>query len=168
MKDRLKAFVFTYLLFVLVFVLQKPAFVLYYGILPEEGGAAAFFNIILHGLKLDASLAGYLTALPALMLIVSVFMNGKWLATAAKIYFGIVAVLLSAIFTVDMGLYEYWGFRLDATPLFYFFSSPKDALASGERMDCRRRSACIPCICGIALLAVCLLPASLAFESCPS
>ncbi len=130
MKDRLKAFIFTYLLFVLVFVLQKPAFVLYYGILPEEGGAAAFFNIILHGLKLDASLAGYLTALPALMLIVSVFMNGKWLATAAKIYFGIVAVLLSAIFTVDMGLYEYWGFRLDATPLFYFFSSPKDALAS--------------------------------------
>lgn len=130
MKDRLKAFIFTYLLFVLVFVLQKPVFVLYYGILPEEGSAAAFFNIILHGLKLDASLAGYLTALPALMLIVSVFMNGKWLATAAKIYFGIVAVLLSAIFTVDMGLYEYWGFRLDATPLFYFFSSPKDALAS--------------------------------------
>ena len=130
MKDRLKAFIFTYLLFVLVFVLQKPAFVLYYGILPEEGGAAAFFNIILHGLKLDASLAGYLTGLPALMLIVSVFMNGKWLATAAKIYFGIVAVLLSAIFTVDMGLYEYWGFRLDAMPLFYFLSSPKDALAS--------------------------------------
>lgn len=130
MKDRLKAFIFTYLLFVLVFVLQKPAFVLYYDIFPQEGGAAAFFNIILHGLKLDASLAGYLTALPALMLIVSVFMNGKWLATAAKIYFGIVAVLLSAIFTVDMGLYEYWGFRLDATPLFYFFSSPKDALAS--------------------------------------
>ncbi|UVV55238.1 hypothetical protein NXW60_10955 [Bacteroides fragilis] len=29
-----------------------------------------------------------------------------------------------------MGLYEYWGFRLDATPLFYLFSSPKDALAS--------------------------------------
>lgn len=130
MKDRLKAFIFTYLLYMLVFVLQKPAFVLYYGILPEEGGAAAFFNIILHGLKLDASLAGYLTALPALMLIVSVFVNGKWLATAAKIYFGIVAVLLSAIFTVDMGLYEYWGFRLDATPLFYFFTSPKDALAS--------------------------------------
>lgn len=130
MKDRLKAFVFTYLLFVLVFVLQKPAFVLYYGIFLQEGSAAAFFNIILHGLKLDASLAGYLTALPALMLIVSVFVNGKWLATAAKIYFGIVAVLLSAIFTVDMGLYEYWGFRLDATPLFYFFSSPKDALAS--------------------------------------
>lgn len=38
--------------------------------------------------------------------------------------------MLAVIFIVDIGLYEYWGFRLDATPLFYFFSSPKDALAS--------------------------------------
>ena len=45
-------------------------------------------------------------------------------------YFIFVSVLLSIIFTVDLGLYEYWGFRLDATPLFYFFSSPKDAVAS--------------------------------------
>lgn len=45
-------------------------------------------------------------------------------------YFAFVSVLLSVIFTVDLGLYEYWGFRLDATPLFYFFSSPKDAVAS--------------------------------------
>ena len=44
--------------------------------------------------------------------------------------FSFISVLLSVIFTVDLGLYEYWGFRLDATPLFYFFSSPKDAVAS--------------------------------------
>lgn len=130
MKDRLKALIITYLLFVLVFVLQKPVFVMFYHVLPHEGTLAAFLSIMLHGLKLDASLAGYLTVVPALMLILSVFLNGRWFGTAAKIYFGIVSLLLSAIFTVDMGLYEYWGFRLDATPLFYFFSSPKDALAS--------------------------------------
>ena len=50
------------MLYVLVFVLQKPAFVLCYHVLPEEGAVSAFFNIVLHGLKLDASLAGYLTA----------------------------------------------------------------------------------------------------------
>lgn len=132
MKDRLKAFIKTYLLFVLVFVLQKPAFVMYYRVLPEEGAVTAFVNVILHGLKLDAALAGYLTALPALLLIISVFINGKWLLKVAKVYFGLVSLLLSAIFVVDLGLYEYWGFRLDATPLFYFFSSPKDALASVE------------------------------------
>lgn len=130
MKDRLKAFLIIYMLYVLVFVLQKPAFVLCYHVLPEEGAVSAFFNIVLHGLKLDASLAGYLTVLPALMLLLSVFVNGAWLKTAFRAYFGIVSLLMSAIFVVDLGLYEYWGFRLDATPLFYFFSSPKDALAS--------------------------------------
>ena len=39
-------------------------------------------------------------------------------------------ILLSCIFISDLGLYGYWGFRLDTAPLFYFFSSPKDALAS--------------------------------------
>ena len=130
MKDRLKAFLIIYMLYVLVFVLQKPAFVLCYHVFPEEGAVSAFFNIVLHGLKLDASLAGYLTVLPALMLLLSVFVNGAWLKTAFRAYFGIVSLLMSAIFVVDLGLYEYWGFRLDATPLFYFFSSPKDALAS--------------------------------------
>lgn len=33
-------------------------------------------------------------------------------------------------FIIDLGLYGFWGFRLDATPVFYFFSSPKDAMAS--------------------------------------
>ena len=51
MKDRLKAFLIIYMLYVLVFVLQKPAFVLCYHVLPEEGAVSAFFNIVLHGLK---------------------------------------------------------------------------------------------------------------------
>ena len=45
-------------------------------------------------------------------------------------YFGFVAVLMSVIAVTDVALYAYWGFRLDATPLFYFFSSPRDAMAS--------------------------------------
>lgn len=47
-------------------------------------------------------------------------------------------MLLSIIFIVDMGLFEYWGFRLDVTPLFYFMTGPKDALASmtGTMMIC--------------------------------
>ena len=37
---------------------------------------------------------------------------------------------MACIFIIDLGLYGFWGFRLDATPVFYFFSSPKDAMAS--------------------------------------
>lgn len=46
-----------------------------------------------------------------------------------KGYFGIMAVLIAAIFSVDVALYGYWGFRLDAT-LFFYLQSPGDAMAS--------------------------------------
>lgn len=36
---------------------------------------------------------------------------------------------MACIFIIDLGLYGFWGFRLDATPVFYFFF-PKDAMAS--------------------------------------
>lgn len=39
------------------------------------------------------------------------------------------ATLVAAIFAVDMALYGYWGFRLDAT-LFFYLQSPGDAMAS--------------------------------------
>lgn len=42
----------------------------------------------------------------------------------------IISIVLSCIFIGDLGLYGYWNFRLDTTPLFYLASSPKDALAS--------------------------------------
>lgn len=60
----------------------------------------------------------------------SAWTDSRILQLIRRIYFTIISILLSCIFISDLGLYGYWGFRLDTTPLFYFFSSPKDALAS--------------------------------------
>lgn len=38
-------------------------------------------------------------------------------------------IVVAAIFAVDVALYGYWGFRLDAT-LFFYLQSPADAMAS--------------------------------------
>ena len=89
-----------------------------------------WLGVMWHGLPLDLSLAGYLTVVPGLLFICSAWTVSNLLRRIWYGYFAFVSVLLSVIFTVDLGLYEYWGFRLDATPLFYFFSSPKDAVAS--------------------------------------
>jgi len=74
-------------------------------------------------------MAGYLTALPLLMTLVSIWLPGTFYKKLLKGYFGIMAVLIAAIFSVDVALYGYWGFRLDAT-LFFYLQSPKDAMAS--------------------------------------
>lgn len=39
------------------------------------------------------------------------------------------AILIAMIFSIDLALYEFWGFRLDST-LFFYLKSPKDAFAS--------------------------------------
>ena len=111
-------------------MLQKPLFMLFYNSLYADTPIGDWFNVVYHGLPLDLSLAGYLSILPGLLFIASAWTRSGIMCNIWKGYLWVVSVLLSVIFVVDLGLYEYWGFRLDATPLFYFFSSPKDALAS--------------------------------------
>lgn len=130
MKERLIGLIKTYILFVCIFILQKPLFIFYYNSLYENTSWADVFHIMWSGLPLDLSLAGYLTAIPGFLFIASAWTLSKTLSRIWKGYYAFISLLLAIIFIVDLGLYEYWGFRLDATPLFYFFSSPKDALAS--------------------------------------
>ena len=130
MKKRIIQFLTTYFLFVLLFVLQKPIFMVYYHDLYTNVSLGDYFRVMWHGLPLDLSLAGYLTAIPGLLLIASAWTNSSILHRIRQGYFGVIAFIMACIFIIDLGLYGFWGFRLDATPVFYFFSSPKDAMAS--------------------------------------
>lgn len=130
MKKRILQFLTTYFLFVLLFALQKPVFMIYYHELYADASLGDYFRVMWHGLPLDLSLAGYLTAIPAFLLIASAWTDSFILRRIRQVYFGIISFVMACIFIVDLGLYGFWGFRLDATPIFYFFSSPRDALAS--------------------------------------
>lgn len=128
----IKQFVAVFAIFVAVFVLQRLVFIGYYSDVIAAEGAGDVFSALLHGLPLDLSVAGYLSAIPGLLLVVQAAFgeNKRWLKIARISYFGIISLLISAIFVVDLALYGFWGFRLDMTPLFYFMTSPADALAS--------------------------------------
>lgn len=102
----------------------------YYHTLYKEVNWTDYFSVAWHGLPLDLSLAGYFTAIPGLLLIATVWTQSGVIQRIQRIYYLILSILMACIFIGDLGLYEYWGFRLDATPLFYLFSSPKDAIAS--------------------------------------
>lgn len=102
----------------------------YYHELYNDVSFGNYFSVMWHGLPLDLSLAGYLTAIPGLILIASAWTQSSILRHIRQVYFGLIAFIMACIFIIDLGLYGFWGFRLDATPIFYFFSSPKDAMAS--------------------------------------
>ena len=129
MKKRVLFLFACFITFILVFALQKPVFMLYNH---ASGGGLSisdYLQVMVHGLQLDATVAGYLTVIPLLLLLLSVWIPGRYITFILKGYFFIVACIISLIFVVDIALYPYWGFRLDATPLFYL-QSPSDALAS--------------------------------------
>lgn len=88
--------------------------------------------ILVHGLRLDLAIAGYFTAIPAILLIITVWVRP---AAISKVWSAF-AFLLAFIFVLascaNIILYRYWGFPLDSTPIFYAISSPKDALASAS------------------------------------
>lgn len=117
-------FILFYLVTVAIFVIDKIAFMLLYpgiyGGLPFSDKLAALY----HGLPMDLSTAGYLTIIPGLLIIGRIWSMGRVTRILGRIYVIMLAILLAAIFTLDAGLYGYWGFKLDTTPLFYFISSP--------------------------------------------
>lgn len=131
MKERFYFLLKIYALFILLFVIQKPLFMFYYHDLYHGCSFMDYLSVMWHGLPLDASISGYLTILPGLFLIASLWLNPSITKWTFKIYYGIVAVVMGLIFVSDIVLYKYWGFRLDSTPLFYL-KTPKDAFASAD------------------------------------
>lgn len=93
---------------------------------------ADIFNVVIHGLSMDCSMAAYLTIIPALLIITGIWTQRKWIRIAEQGYFAIISSLLAIITVLDLTLYGYWDFRLDMTPFFYFTTSPQAAMASAE------------------------------------
>lgn len=118
-----------YLLFIAVFIVMKPQFMLLYS---SEIGASAsdWLAVIYHGFSMDLSTAAYFTIIPGLILSLSLIFPkcDRFL----NYYMMGIGVILAFLLTLDFGLYGSWGFRLDATPFFYIFSSPRSAMASLE------------------------------------
>lgn len=126
-------FVKTYATFVVLFVLQKPLFLFL-----EKGSATQPVDniftelpaVIWHGLPLDLSMAGYLSVIPGFLSIAVVWLKRDLVKTIMNIYFIIASLFITCSFLLNASLYPYWKYPLDSTPLFYFFTSPADAIAS--------------------------------------
>lgn len=116
--------------FLLLSLVMKVVFMLVHHQIYAHYPLAQYFSILLHGLPMDASVAGYLTAIPCLLCLLESCVRSRLGVYIQRIYYLITAFLLSFIYILDMALYGYWGFRLDMTPIFYFLSSPSNALAS--------------------------------------
>ena len=129
MKKRIVFLLLIFLSFWGGFLLQKPLFMLYNGAIGKGTALADYFRVLYHGASLDAATAGYLTAIPWLVILISFWLKRVPLRKILGGYYLLIALIVSCIGIADMSLYPFWGFKLDAS-IFQYLDSPKNAMAS--------------------------------------
>ena len=100
MKKRLIYIVSFFFTVFLVFVCQKPLFMLYNAMAEKEAGFADVFQVMWHGASLDATMAGYFTALPLLLVMVSIWLEKFSLKKWIFPYYVIVALVIAVLFVM--------------------------------------------------------------------
>lgn len=128
-QSRILMLVRHYLTLVVLFILEKPLFMLYAGGIGRHLRLKQWLLVMWHGIPIDLSVAGYLTLLPVLLVIVSVWSASFPIKKIMRVYDAFIGLLLALIFVGDAALYPFWGFKLDASVLFYL-KTPKEAMAS--------------------------------------
>lgn len=128
----MKKLIIVYICIIGVFLLETFLFMLYHYNTFSPFGASDWVQVLWHSLPQDLTMAGYVVALPLLLKLVHYWVPGKWYRTFCVWYFTIMSLPLFLLWLVDMELFRYWGFRLDATPLIYLLDSPKDTLAQAS------------------------------------
>ena len=118
-----------YLCLVIIFIVIKPFF-MFYNHSGHDFSAGDVLSVMGHGLTLDLSTSLYFIILPFLAVVVTLWCN-RWreIRYVLKSYYGIIAAAFALIFTVDMSLYEFWGFKLDSS-VFQYIDTTGDAFAS--------------------------------------
>ena len=128
MRQRLIYLIKVYMLTLAIFIVAKVVFMLF----NYEGhafGISDLWSVILHGLSLDLSTSLYFLILPFLTTIVSLWWDDRRLRTFLRIYYGVIATMMTLAFVADTSLYPFWGFKLDASCLQYL-ETPTEVRAS--------------------------------------
>lgn len=111
-------------------VVGKVLFLAFNADVVGMNGMGDALSVVMHGLRHDAAIAGYVSIVPILLVALSAVWRNRLIDRVGQAYTVVVAVIVALCTVINIGLYRHWGFPLDSTPLFYFLSSPKDAMAS--------------------------------------
>ena len=128
-------FIFLPLLFVATIILQalqKIAFLAWYNDLAASCSIADLAGVVINGAKLDITIAGYVTALPILVMLLATWLpngGGRWTVRLMRAYLYITAAIIAVLFAGNLSLYGYWSYPLDGSVMQYL-ADPKHAAAS--------------------------------------
>ncbi|WP_405567428.1 LTA synthase family protein [Polaribacter sp. Asnod6-C07] len=117
--NRARLNVFYYIFWVLYFVFARTFFLTYYFDKTQDISFLTILKTFLYGLRLDLSFAAYLSIIPFLLVIFSIFINKNIIVSFIKWYTIVLIIIINLLLLIDAGLYQAWGTRLDTSILPY-------------------------------------------------
>ena len=128
----MKKLIIIFICLIGVFLLETLLFMLYHQDVYGAFGSSDWLQVLWHSTPQDLTLAGYVVALPLVLKLVHYWVPGGWYRTFCVWFFSIMSIPLALLWMVDLVLFGYWGFRLDATQLIYLLDSPGETLAQAS------------------------------------
>ena len=127
MWNRIKYLLSYFVLIWAYFLVQKPVFMACNA--SKDYSIGDYLSVMWHGAGLDATTTGYLTILPFVLTVASVWFRHMPFRKIMTPYYIVVMLLISVIFVSDLSLFAFWESKLDAS-VFIYIDSPKNAVAS--------------------------------------
>lgn len=132
----LRSFIFLlrfYLFWLIFFFLERLLFLSYFSEKLSGIPITQTLKSFLYGLRLDASMAGYISAIPLLIFTVLwIFPRIPFKAVIAKTYVTALIILFSLIAVINFNIYREWGSKINSKALDFFFNSTEEAIASSS------------------------------------
>ena len=128
MKTRFRYFFQTLFTFVLLFIVQKPLFMLFHITLFKQYSFKDWLQVPYHALWQDISIAACLTLIPSILLLITIWSRAKLWRRLAKIYFFIASLVITIVFILDSALYSSVGSHIRATQWSILQHTPKALL----------------------------------------
>jgi phosphoglycerol transferase MdoB-like AlkP superfamily enzyme len=119
MKNRIVVFFLFLIYWYLLFVVARIIFLITYYTNASQLSFFEIANTFVYGFKIDLAIASYIALLPSLVLLFTSFFTTKFTRIFYHVYTLILLLAITIILSGDLFMYKHWGFRLDATPLFY-------------------------------------------------
>lgn len=119
MKKRIYIYLLNLLFWYLLFVIVRITFLLVYFDKTIQLSVSEITDTFVYGFKLDVAIAAYISIIPSLWLAFTSWFKGKFIKFFLYAYTSVLLLFSVTIILGDIFLYRHWGFRIDATPLFY-------------------------------------------------
>jgi phosphoglycerol transferase MdoB-like AlkP superfamily enzyme len=129
MRERLYFLLLYYGFWVIFFMAARVIFLGYHIEDTKLLTVETVWGILWNGIRMDFSMAGYLSIIPFLLICFSNLVKKSRLENWIFSYTFILVFFISLIIVIDLQVFNTWGYRFDATPL-YYLKSPKEAWAS--------------------------------------